>query len=182
MPNCASSLSEAIDRGLPFPKTSPRDAAAGADRLLGCYPNGKPEDPKGYIAAVVAVLAEYPPEIARRICDPVTGVPRTCKFLPTVAEISDALEIAMVPLRRRWREAKQEREEAARRSAPRALPDAAAKARVAQKLKEFTGNLNPNPEPVPFNRDGTAPVGTAAGGAVAKVLADIARSKQEAAE
>jgi hypothetical protein len=48
-----------------------------------------------YVAAVSAVLSDYPPEVIDYVCDPRTGLPRTLKYLPTIAEIVDACDSRM---------------------------------------------------------------------------------------
>lgn len=45
-----------------------------------------------YLAAAAAVLAEYPPEVVEYVCDPRTGLARHLKWLPTIAEISEACQ------------------------------------------------------------------------------------------
>jgi hypothetical protein len=60
--------------------------------LFGCYPRGQANDPDTYVMAVAAVLCEYPTEVACHVTDPRTGVARKVRFLPTIAEISDAAE------------------------------------------------------------------------------------------
>jgi hypothetical protein len=55
-------------------------------RLLGCYPNGdKPAD--AYVGAIAACLRAYPRQVVERLPDPVHGLPRHCKFLPTVSDV-----------------------------------------------------------------------------------------------
>jgi hypothetical protein len=78
----------------------------GIKRLLGCYPAGKPADPQVYVAAVTAVLANYPNEIVRRVTDPVSGLPSRCKFLPTIAELTEACGELMRPYRQELEDAK----------------------------------------------------------------------------
>lgn len=151
--------------------------------MIGLYPNGKPSDPETYIAAIVAVLHEYPHEIVSRVCSPVHGVARKVRFLPTIAEITDALEVEMVPHRRQWREYQLAKEAAEKRARDaRALTDAQAEARVVEGFQKLSAELGAGVDPVPPTRDGTQPVGVSAGGAVAKVIADIAASKAAARE
>ena len=71
--------------------------------LIGCYPAGKPNDPEIYTAAIASALANYPEEIVKRVTDPRTGIQRKCKFLPSVAEVIEACEEEMRPIRARWR-------------------------------------------------------------------------------
>lgn len=62
--------------------------------MFGCYRKGDANDPEVYTAAVAAILAEYDPEVIRRITDPRTGIPRRMKFMPNPAEISEECEAA----------------------------------------------------------------------------------------
>lgn len=75
--------------------------------LIGCYPAGKPSDPEVYISAIASALANYPEEIVSRVTDPRTGVQRKNKFLPSVAEIIEACEEEMRPIRAQWRSTEQ---------------------------------------------------------------------------
>lgn len=67
-------------------------AAQRARIMLGCYPRGQAEDPDTYVMALAAVLAEYPEPVAKFVSDPRSGLPRTQKFLPAVAEVATACE------------------------------------------------------------------------------------------
>lgn len=78
-------------------------AKEGARRLLGCYRAGDANDPEVYIAAVVAVLAQYPADVIRAVTEPTTGLPSRLNWLPTVREVTQACEEIEGP-RRRTRE------------------------------------------------------------------------------
>lgn len=65
--------------------------------LFGCYRRDEAHDPETYTAAIAAVLAEYSQFVVDRVTDPRTGIATTCKFLPTVAELTDACKAE-----RRW--------------------------------------------------------------------------------
>lgn len=113
-------------------------AADRTARLLGCYPGGKPSDPETYVAAVAAILADYPPEIVAKVTDPVHGIARSQKFLPTVAEISAACEDAMIEARKRWKEGFDRRRAIAE---SRAEPTDEQKARVRQIVEQTKNSL-----------------------------------------
>jgi hypothetical protein len=68
--------------------------------LLGCYRTGEANDPEIYLAAVVAVLSDYPIDIVAAVTDPRTGIPAKLKWLPTIAEIKTACEDIAGPRRR----------------------------------------------------------------------------------
>lgn len=82
--------------------------------LLGCYRTGDANDPDTYVRAVTAVLSEYPIEVVKVVCDPRMGLPAKSKWLPTIFELKDACETAMVPIdrARREREAIEQRKRA----------------------------------------------------------------------
>ena len=62
--------------------------------MFGCYRKGDANDPETYTAAIAAVLAEYSPAVVQRVTDPRTGLPRTMKFMPNVAEVAEACDAA----------------------------------------------------------------------------------------
>ncbi len=78
-------------------QAGPKLAVERARVLAGCYPNGRPNDPKIYAEAVSAVLSQYPAEVIERVTNPLTGLPRTAKFMPSVAEIVEACNFEMRP-------------------------------------------------------------------------------------
>lgn len=65
-------------------------AASRAKILFGCYRTGDANDPETYVAAITAVLARYPEDIITQVTHPVTGLPHTKNWLPTVKEVADA--------------------------------------------------------------------------------------------
>lgn len=77
-------------------KAAPEYAAERARMLFGCYPRGMANDPDTYVAAVAAVLCEYPTEVVHHLTDPRTGVARKVKFLPTLAEITEAAKSSLL--------------------------------------------------------------------------------------
>jgi hypothetical protein len=68
--------------------------------LLSCYRTGDAHDPQMYVAAVVAVLSDYPLDIVTAVTNPSTGIPAKLKWLPTIAEIKTACEDIAGPRRR----------------------------------------------------------------------------------
>lgn len=65
----------------------PSEAIDLVSTLVGAYPNGQPHDPKGYIGVIARLLCQYPRSIATECADPILGVARTTKFLPTTMEM-----------------------------------------------------------------------------------------------
>lgn len=50
------------------------------------------------MAAITAVLARYPKDIVTRVTHPVTGLPHSKSWLPTVKEVTDACIEAYTPI------------------------------------------------------------------------------------
>ena len=71
---------------------TPNDAAAAVGQLLGLYPGREITDAKTYTQGLTALLAAYPRDFVKRVCNPVTGLPSRLKFLPTLAEVREALD------------------------------------------------------------------------------------------
>lgn len=102
---------------------------------------------------MVAVLAEYPMDVVRLVCDPRCGIPSKCNWLPTLAEIKAECESWHAPMRRaRQREleieeqfAQRDRDEAARARKP-----------TLEELKAKYGEtwgLNPREEVIAANQE-----------------------------
>ena len=68
--------------------------------LIRGYPNGGANAGDGYIGALAAVLGQYPRQVALKCADPLRGVSRETKFLPTVADLVAWCEKETEPLRR----------------------------------------------------------------------------------
>lgn len=75
------------------------EAIETVGRLLSRFPQGQPNNAKGYVGGLAQVLTQYPKQIAARCDDPVTGVPRDTEFLPTPARLIAWLERETVPFR-----------------------------------------------------------------------------------
>ena len=80
--------------------------------LLGSYPK-EPHEPEIYTRAVVSVLAEQPPDIARQAVDRVT---RELRFLPTRADICSAIKKIKTEIQQRESVNAQESERRSRHS------------------------------------------------------------------
>ncbi len=63
------------------------EAIEAVGRLLSAFPNGSPANAKGYLGALAALLGTYPRALALRCCDPLNGVARDTRFLPTIADL-----------------------------------------------------------------------------------------------
>src|SRR5262245_14239449 len=83
---------DSLSRCRPGTLTTPEMAATKAQTLFGCFRKGDANNPDIYAAAVAAALTCYPPEVVTRVCDPRTGLPARCDFLPTVREIHAACQ------------------------------------------------------------------------------------------
>lgn len=98
----------------------PVTASDFASRLMGFYPAREVNDPNTFAAGMAANFSAFPRDIVKRVCDPVKGLPSRLKFLPTIADVREALEAERVKRDRiignaTWvvREAKRRAEEAA---------------------------------------------------------------------
>lgn len=69
-------------------------------KLVRAYPNGGANADKGYIGTLAALLCEFPKQVALRCADPIRGVTRETKFLPTVSDVVAWCERETEPLRR----------------------------------------------------------------------------------
>ena len=67
--------------------------------LFGCYRKGDANDPDTYVAAITAVLSEYPADVIKRVTDPRLGIARKSKFMPNLCELSEACEAARQALK-----------------------------------------------------------------------------------
>lgn len=63
------------------------EALEAVGKLVGAFPNGSPANAKGYIGALAAVLGDYPRIVATKCADPLKGVARETRFLPTIADL-----------------------------------------------------------------------------------------------
>lgn len=66
-------------------------ASRTIDFLLRSYPQQKPHDPDVYIRQLVMLCTGIPRLTLKSMVHPKTGIIAKCKFLPTVAEVSDWL-------------------------------------------------------------------------------------------
>lgn len=66
-------------------------AATLARNLVGLYPAREVHDAKAYAAGMTAVLMAHPADFVRRVCDPARGLPSRLKWLPTLADVTDAI-------------------------------------------------------------------------------------------
>ena len=75
--------------------TEPDIANQYVSQLLGFYPAREVNDAKMYSAGMTALLAAYPVDLVKRVCDPVTGLPSRLKWLPTLADVREALDLEL---------------------------------------------------------------------------------------
>jgi len=66
-------------------------ASSLARRLIGMYPAREVHDARAYAAGMTAVLMSHPADFVRRVCDPVRGLPSRLKWLPTLADVTEAI-------------------------------------------------------------------------------------------
>lgn len=76
------------------------EAIEAVQTLVEAYPNGGANGGDGYIGSLASVLCQYPRLVSVRCADPLRGVSRETKFLPTVADLVVFCERETAPLRR----------------------------------------------------------------------------------
>jgi len=59
-----------------------------AKQIYGCYRRDDAADPDTYIAAVAAILSEYPDEVVEYVADPRTGLAKRSPFLPNTHDVA----------------------------------------------------------------------------------------------
>lgn len=106
--------------------------------MFGCYRKQEANDPEIYVAAVTAVLSEYPQPVIETVTDPRSGLPSRLKWLPSVAEVREECERYMWPLRFREAEAKKLREQRADNTPKRTAGETQ---RVGDGLKDLVEKL-----------------------------------------
>jgi hypothetical protein len=107
--------------------------------LLGCYRTGEANNPEIYADAAIAVLSDYPFDIARAVVDPRGGLPSRTKWLPTIAELKAACEEEMAPIYRAAERKRVERETLALRATAEIPEDE--RARVVRGFAELRERL-----------------------------------------
>lgn len=60
--------------------------------LMGMYPARQVNNADVFMTAASALFAAYDQDFIKRVCDPIDGLPSRLKYLPTIAEIKEALE------------------------------------------------------------------------------------------
>lgn len=56
-------------------------------KLLDGFPHGRPPNQTSYIGALANVLCQYPRMVAAKCVDPIKGVARETRFLPTISDL-----------------------------------------------------------------------------------------------
>lgn len=62
--------------------------------LLGCYREHGNVDPEVFNEAVLALFMDFHIDAVRTVCNPTTGIPSRLKWLPSIAELKEALTAA----------------------------------------------------------------------------------------
>jgi hypothetical protein len=97
-------------------------AAERARVLLGCYRKADAGDPEIYIPAIISVFVRYPESVVYAVTEPATGLPAKIKWPPSIAEIVEACEAEMEPIRRQRERDRLADEQQRALAAPRAEP------------------------------------------------------------
>lgn len=61
--------------------STPSQAARAAKQIIGSYAHLRPDNPEAFVAAVIAVLAQYPAGVIDDCADPRRGIARSVEFL-----------------------------------------------------------------------------------------------------
>lgn len=73
-------------------------AAQAVDKLLNFYPPLEVNDPRAFIAGIISLFAQYPPELWREAIDPARGIPAKIKTLRSLAAIKEILDDLYEPI------------------------------------------------------------------------------------
>lgn len=125
------------------------EAIEAATTIIGRYPNGGRDAGDSYIGGLAAMLGSYPRQVALRCADPVNGIVRACKFLPTPADIVSWCDRKAEPLF-----AQVDRESRIRvlQIEQQNKPSPEESDRVGAKLRELADSLKRALEPSPAAR------------------------------
>ena len=107
--------------------------------MFGCYRKQDANDPEIYVAAVTAILSEYPDSVIETVTDPRTGLPSKIKWLPTVAEVKSECESHMYRVRYQEAWNKRAADQAAEREASKPSPETQKK--IGDGLAELVAQL-----------------------------------------
>lgn len=115
---------------------SPTDAAKYAARLISFYRKDDVGDPEVFAAGMIAVMGLYPANVLREVVSPTVGIPRRLKFLPSIAEVSEACEAICVRIATEERKAAQPEPD----RAPETTPEQ--RARMRDRFASLMADLN----------------------------------------
>lgn len=118
-------------------RMTPSEAITAATAIIECYPNGGAGAGKGYVGAIASMLASFPRSVGQRCADRLHGITRTCKFLPTPADVAAWCEREGVVLHERARGEASIAAQFAAREEP--VPDPT----VRDGLRELADSLRP---------------------------------------
>lgn len=67
--------------------------------MLDCWRTGSANNPEVFVTAVAATLARYPDQVIYDVTDPRSGLPVQIAWMPSIKEVYDACERAVLPIR-----------------------------------------------------------------------------------
>jgi hypothetical protein len=70
-----------------------------AARLFAFFRSSDANDPATFVAGATAIFAHYPANVVERVCHPMHGAAGSSKWLPSLAELREACEREMKPIR-----------------------------------------------------------------------------------
>lgn len=77
----------------------PKIISERARLLCACYRRDEAADPEIYGQALRTILSDYPEHVVLLVTEPRQGIPRRIKWLPSIAEVYEACEAEMKPVR-----------------------------------------------------------------------------------
>lgn len=119
-------------------KASEEKATELAKILIGCYPRANVENPDVYIRGIRTVMEKFPAAIVSRAVDTIT---MNNKFLPTRAEVHDALAAEMGEIIKTKTRADMMRREGERRA--KEAEEQAERAKSRQEFRDKHGDKSP---------------------------------------
>lgn len=67
--------------------------------MLYCFRTGGANNSEIFVTAIAAVLARYPDQVIYDVTDPRSGLPAQLTWMPTIKDVYDACERALLPIR-----------------------------------------------------------------------------------
>jgi hypothetical protein len=123
------------------PECSAPEASNLGRMLMGYFRRGDFNDPEMFALGLAATFAEFPLTIGKQVVDPIKGLPSRLKFPPTIAEVREALDVALakrraIAYRAQWMLDERQRREDEERNRAELSPER--RAEIVARLAEMT--------------------------------------------